>query len=361
MSTYSLNLSVSGNSVLPAQTYLAADSVNFVNAVFTFDSSWTGLYKTAVFRTGECVYHVPLEDDCCLIPYEAIKNGILYISVFGVSGTTRATTTEAAINVEKSGYKVCVPQAPSADPYGYFLEKVTAQKNQSQQIMEDCEAIKSDVQSINQQSETYKNSCSENAATAQTARDETLSAASLVQSANAAVQAAVARVETLEGSAEQSAESAASSAQNVLSQIEEHNSPDNKNAHPGIVAQIEQAKAIAKGKAASLSFNTKAQLDSWLAGTYTRPDSKTKSDLNVGDNLYIVDLNVPDYWWDGETIQPLGAEKPDLSDYYTKGQIDARINNVVMKSIYKEQYEAMADSNALEAGVIYFVYEEEAQ
>lgn len=71
----------------------------------------------------------------------------------------------------------------------------------------------------------------------------------------------------------------------------------------------QQAKAIAEGKANSKVFATKAEMDAWLA------IADNKATLKVGDNLYILATDSPDYWWDGESAQILETEHPDLTDY----------------------------------------------
>ena len=65
------------------------------------------------------------------------------------------------------------------------------------------------------------------------------------------------------------------------------------------------------------SFDTKKALDAWL--------KENKSVLNIGDNLYIRATNSPDYWWDGETIQILETEKPDLTNLATFDYVDEKI------------------------------------
>lgn len=128
MPKYTVNFKVSGGNIGADTGLLAADSVDYAEANFSFDSSWEGLYKTAVFRFLEKVYHVVLEGDCCKFPQEVLQNGVCYVSVFGVLGSVRATTPEYGIQVQKSGYVKLEPQAPTADPYNYFLESVTAEK-----------------------------------------------------------------------------------------------------------------------------------------------------------------------------------------------------------------------------------------
>ena len=76
-----------------------------------------------------------------------------------------------------------------------------------------------------------------------------------------------------------------------------------------IKAISEQAETIARGKATGYVFDTLEQLELWLQ------DKANVSGLNLGDNFYIRAIDVPDYWWDGSTKQPLEGEKPDFSDY----------------------------------------------
>lgn len=80
-----------------------------------------------------------------------------------------------------------------------------------------------------------------------------------------------------------------------------------------------EAEAIARGKATSYAFETLTALDDWLEV----PENVAK--LNIGDNLYIDDVGVPDYWWNGEARMILESEKPDMSNYYSKDEIDTKL------------------------------------
>lgn len=82
--------------------------------------------------------------------------------------------------------------------------------------------------------------------------------------------------------------------------------------------KVAEALTIAKGKNRALVFTTFKELNDWINGEFVRDDGKTTADLQVGDNLYIVEVGVPDYWWDGNTIQVLETQKVDLSEYATK-------------------------------------------
>ncbi|MDR0580197.1 MAG: hypothetical protein LBG21_06305 [Campylobacteraceae bacterium] len=68
---------------------------------------------------------------------------------------------------------------------------------------------------------------------------------------------------------------------------------------------IEEVKDIAIGARLAIVFNTEDNMHAWIAGEYVRPDGLLPTDLKIGENIYIVDINVPDYWWDGTQVQML--------------------------------------------------------
>jgi hypothetical protein len=65
--------------------------------------------------------------------------------------------------------------------------------------------------------------------------------------------------------------------------------------------------------------------------------------LNMGDNLYIRDTGVPDYWWDSTSKQayPLETQKVDLSEY-------VKTDDVYDKATTDEKLEAKADKTELD-------------
>lgn len=83
-----------------------------------------------------------------------------------------------------------------------------------------------------------------------------------------------------------------------------------------IVDAINEVNAIAKGAGNGRVFATVVALDAWLA------IPENVSLLKIGDAFYIVELEVPDYWWDGTQKQELETQKVDLSQYYTADEID---------------------------------------
>ena len=91
----------------------------------------------------------------------------------------------------------------------------------------------------------------------------------------------------------------------------------------------DEALTVARGRNRALCFFTYQELSDWLNGDFQREDGKTKADLQTGDNLYIVEVGVPDYWWDGEQIRPLETQKVDLSEYAEKDYVDEKVEQEV--------------------------------
>jgi hypothetical protein len=94
-----------------------------------------------------------------------------------------------------------------------------------------------------------------------------------------------------------------------------------KTAHPGIRNAVAEAKAIAEGKSRARVFATKSALDTWLL------DSENVASLQIAITS-ILKNRQPDYWWNGTTIKELETQKVDLSNYYTKTEIDTMIGDI---------------------------------
>lgn len=72
---------------------LVSGSVNLVHCRFSFDETWDGYGKTAVFATFGGVWAVPLVADAAVIPWEALEAGRrLRIGVYGIKDDTRLPT-----------------------------------------------------------------------------------------------------------------------------------------------------------------------------------------------------------------------------------------------------------------------------
>lgn len=95
--------------------------------------------------------------------------------------------------------------------------------------------------------------------------------------------------------------------------------------------QSQQALNIAKGRTRTKVFDTYESMLNYL-------NSASLSEFNIGDNLLIKDLNVPDFWISGKVdnnlglygyyeISPLDSGKIDLTEYlYERKEIDNILN-----------------------------------
>ena len=70
-----------------------------------------------------------------------------------------------------------------------------------------------------------------------------------------------------------------------------------------IKSDVDKVKNIAEGASAAKVFNTKEELEEWLA------ISGNPETLKKGQNIYIVAKDTPDYWWDGTGLQELETGK----------------------------------------------------
>ncbi len=83
----------------------------------------------------------------------------------------------------------------------------------------------------------------------------------------------------------------------------------------------EIAGLIAGGGVSALVFDTKADLDVWMES------SGNVATLKTGQNIYIKESDVPDYWWDGSTLQILETQKVDLSGYVTDEDLATELSS----------------------------------
>lgn len=86
----------------------------------------------------------------------------------------------------------------------------------------------------------------------------------------------------------------------------------------GLEDAIGTMAEIAQGKCKSYTFDTVAELEAWLE------KAENTADLNTGDVFLIRAVDVPDYWWDGETSEKyvLETTKVDLTPI-SNAEIDA--------------------------------------
>ncbi|KAA6377019.1 MAG: hypothetical protein EZS28_027454, partial [Streblomastix strix] len=75
--------------------------------------------------------------------------------------------------------------------------------------------------------------------------------------------------------------------------------------------QLQDVRDIASGKSKGYVFSTTDEMNTWME------DQENVAKLAIGDNLYIVDKQVMDYWWDGSNLRALETELPDMSNVMT--------------------------------------------
>lgn len=112
---------------------------------------------------------------------------------------------------------------------------------------------------------------------------------------------------------------------------------------------IDETSAIAKGKNRARVFNTTEDMNTWLS------DEVNKGTANVGDNLYIVALDVPD-WWISEVLEEADA---DTGFFYKIAQletqkvdlttIESELNNKVSKTDIIDNLNSTATDLSLSA------------
>ncbi len=138
------------NNQLIVKENTVADGVMFDKVVFTFPSTWNGFSKTAVFSsdTQEPILIVLQEsnplcmgENCCYIPFEVLKQGGFYLSVFGVQGEKRATSTKEFVNVLESGFAEGeAPCDPTPTEYEQIINLITETNEIAQQVRNDADS-----------------------------------------------------------------------------------------------------------------------------------------------------------------------------------------------------------------------------
>ncbi|KAA6389464.1 MAG: hypothetical protein EZS28_015010 [Streblomastix strix] len=75
--------------------------------------------------------------------------------------------------------------------------------------------------------------------------------------------------------------------------------------------ELQEVRDITFGKLKAYLFDTQSDLNDWMA----IQDNVAK--LAIGDNLYIVDKQIVDYWWDSTDLKVLETEQPDMTNVIT--------------------------------------------
>lgn len=136
------------NNRLKVKETTVSDGVLFDKVQFLFPDSWEEYTKTAVFSLDDgTAISVILDEkselctgkDECFIPFEVLQHPGFYISVFGVSGESKATATRDFVSVHQSGYALGdAPGEPTPDEYQQILAL-------SQQAVDIAETVRADA------------------------------------------------------------------------------------------------------------------------------------------------------------------------------------------------------------------------
>lgn len=137
-----IHTTVLPNGIIQTDERPISDGVMFEKMKFHFPDSWENYTKTAVFTdTNGNAVSVILNGvsilctgvDECYIPHEMLELSGFYVSVFGILGESRATTSKAFITVAESGYtQGDTPAEPTPTEY----EQLLALTNQAVEIAE---------------------------------------------------------------------------------------------------------------------------------------------------------------------------------------------------------------------------------
>lgn len=107
---------------------LVEGSINFMRFEFDFSDDWDGYVKVAQFTQGGSTYNQALADNACYLPAE-IKEGLFFLSVFGVDGSSsRGSTAQLVLHAMRSGFAAygSTPIPPTPDLYDQLVTRMRA-------------------------------------------------------------------------------------------------------------------------------------------------------------------------------------------------------------------------------------------
>lgn len=124
-----LKVRVNGTTLrITAPMDLVSTQINYDTCEFTFDASWDGYAKTAVFYSDTTVKKsIALVGNECVIPWENLVNsGVLFVGVFGVKGTSVIPTNFAEQRLLQGAYVGADPTQPTNDIYLQLISDMNA-------------------------------------------------------------------------------------------------------------------------------------------------------------------------------------------------------------------------------------------
>ena len=127
---------------------VVSDSIKYEKMKFVFHNEWDSFEKTAVFSHDGNTYSIVLNSennlctdaDECYIPFEVLKTPGFTVSVFGLCGTRRVTSTRAIVKVLESGYEEGdTPNEPTPDAYDQIIQIMTDTQTIAQSVRDDAD------------------------------------------------------------------------------------------------------------------------------------------------------------------------------------------------------------------------------
>lgn len=299
----------------------------------SFDSAWDGLVKFVKFEiNGNPLEPQEVVDGIITIPHEVFVNPCeCTIGFFGTnlnSVIKRISTGQTSFTVRQGAYVEggTSPSVPTPSLWEVYLAEIKDYSDSAEQSAttatekaQSVETTKGEIDTIKTHIDGQKVATDTNAINAKASEDN---------------------AKDSETEAERQAGIALN---NILNGVTTHN--EDEQSHPHILGELVAIEAIARGKATAKVFDTVTDMNDWLA----IPENVEQ--LSIGDNLYIVDIDVPDYWWDGTQPQILEAEAVNLTDYYNKIEVDARLPIPIEQA----DHDILLANGADLAGRIYYV------
>lgn len=270
-------------------------NVETYRCVFDIKTTLPGLTWFCVFKQGENVHRRAIKDNSCSVPEITDSNEPLFIGCYATNSDEtdfkRLSTNWLNANLKSGAYsEATAPETPSPDVWETLVSKSVPI------IGENGNWYLYDFSSGEYKDSGVSAQGTGGGGGASITVDDKISSTSTNPVQNKVVKE---QIDILDNRIS-SATHGASSAFNIAN----------------------EAKTIALGRATGYVFDTEADMRAWL----NVPENI--NNLVLGDNLYIRDVNVPDYWWDGTKAQQLETQLVDLTEYATKEEVDDLIGDI---------------------------------
>ncbi len=140
--------SISPSGIMSVEKAIVSDSVLYEKMKFILPEDWENKSVTAVFKNGDKILSIILNEDdslCtgeneCYIPHEVIKAPQFTVSAFATFDKSIITSTAAVVKVLQSGYgEGDKPSEPTPTEYEQIINLVEETKNLAQSVRDDAD------------------------------------------------------------------------------------------------------------------------------------------------------------------------------------------------------------------------------